>query len=227
MGWRPLPARMKLVTVRLVPAGDALDPVEQAIADEPGVTREVMHHIRALDDGTGTLLCEFSGDQDRLEAILDAHPDVIDCSVAESGDGLFAFVHQEFRGDVGQLLALKDEHEFIVDGPMEYLDGGAIRVTLVGEITTIQAAMAALPKTVGVEIEQVGDYELGTERLFARLTERQRETVQVAMRLGYFHDPRRATYEDIAEELGCGRETVGEHLRKAQETVFGAITPVG
>lgn len=217
---------MKLVTLRLVPRGDALNPVEQAIADEPGVSREVMHHIRALDDGTGTLLCEFAGDRDRLEAVLDAHADVIDFSVAEAGDGLFAYVHEEFRGEVGRLLAIKAAHEFIVDEPMEYLEDGALRVTLVGELATVQSAMDALPETVEVTVERVGDYVPGAERLFSRLTERQQETVRVATQLGYFHDPRRATYEDIAAELGCRPETVGEHLRKAQETVFEAITPV-
>lgn len=218
--------RMKLVTLRLVPEGTAINPVEQAIADEPGVSREVMHHIRALDDGTGTLLCEFSGDADRLDAVLASHPDVIDYSVAETDGALFAYVHEEFRGEVGRLLDLKAEFEIIVDEPMEYLADGSVRVSVVGELATIQAAAEAIPDSIEVVVERVGDFHPGAERLFSQLTDRQQETVRAATRLGYFRDPRGATYEDVAEAVGVGPETVGEHLRKAQATVFEAITPV-
>lgn len=145
---------MKLVTLRLVSEGTVVNPVEQAIADEPGVSREVMHHIRALGDGTGTLLCEFSGDADRLTAVLSSHPDVIDYSVAETYRGVFVYVHEEVRGEIVRLLKLKDAHEVIVDEPIEYLDGGAFQVNAVGELSTIQAATDDIPEAVDVVVQR-------------------------------------------------------------------------
>lgn len=216
---------MRYVTFRLVPDGAALNAVEARLADEPAVTREAMHHIRILEDDTGVLLVELAGDPDAAEAVFEAHADVIAHSVSRAGDRLFAHVHQEFPGEVGELLGIQQRYGLIVDPPMEYADGGSVLVTAVGERRTIREALAEIPEAVGVEIEAVGEYRPGAERLFEKLTERQREAVAAAQRLGYFDDPRRATYEDIAGVLDCRPETVGEHLRKAQATVFAEVVP--
>lgn len=216
---------MRSVTVRFIPDGTAMNAVEQRLADEPAVTREVMHHIRILEDDTGVLFCELAGDRAKAEAVFETHPDVIAHSVSQVEDRLYAYVHQEFPGDVGELLGIPQRYELIVDTPIEYGDGGSFVVTVIGEQETIQKAFTDIPAGVEFEIEAVGEYRPGTERLFAELTKRQQETVRVAQQLGYFTDPRRATYDDIADVLGCRPETAGEHLRKAQETLFADIVP--
>jgi len=222
---RTVHGAVRYVTFRIVPAGNAINAVEQRLADEPDVTREAMHHIRMLADGTGVLLCELAGDRNRAEAVFEQHPDVITYSVSEVDGRIYAPAHQAFPGDVGRLLEIPQRHELIVDTPIEYGEDGSFVVTVLGDQETIRAALADVPENLGLEIEAIGEYRPGAERLFADLTERQREAVAVALERGYFSDPRRATYADLAEDLGCSPETVGEHLRKAQATLFSEVVP--
>ena len=217
---------MKHLTARVDPPGEAFSNVEGVLVEDPALTRELVHHIRVLNDGTGTLLCEFSGDPDRLDEILAEHPEVIEYRVTAGPDWLYGYIHEEFPSEGGELLAIQSEYDFIIDEPIELLAGGAIRVTLVGPIETIREAMAAFPDGVTAEVERIVEYNPEAARLFDELTDRQQETVVAAMRLGYFDDPRGATYDEIAAEMGCRPETVGEHLRKAEATVFEAITPI-
>jgi hypothetical protein len=54
-----------------------------------------------------------------------------------------------------------------------------------------------------------------------RLTDRQREVVRTAQRLGYFEYPRETDAEAVAAAVGIARSTFSEHLAAAQRQVFG------
>jgi hypothetical protein len=59
-----------------------------------------------------------------------------------------------------------------------------------------------------------------------RLTDRQREVVRTARRLGYFEYPREADAEAVADAVGIARSTFAEHLAAAQRRVFdGLVDP--
>ena len=45
----------------------------------------------------------------------------------------------------------------------------------------------------------------------------------MAVEHGYYEIPRRATHEDIADELGCAPSTVDEHLRKAESRILTSL----
>ncbi|SFR37605.1 MULTISPECIES: helix-turn-helix domain-containing protein [Halorubrum] len=53
-----------------------------------------------------------------------------------------------------------------------------------------------------------------------RLTDRQREAVRTAQRLGYFEHPRGASATEVADAIGIARTTFSEHLAAAQRRVF-------
>lgn len=57
----------------------------------------------------------------------------------------------------------------------------------------------------------------------ARLTERQREVVRTAQRLGYFEHPRGASATEVADAIGIARATFSEHLAAAQRRVFDEL----
>jgi predicted DNA binding protein len=52
--------------------------------------------------------------------------------------------------------------------------------------------------------------------LLRSLTDRQRELLIAARRLGYYSYPRTADADDVARFTGLSRSTVVEHLRKAE-----------
>ena len=56
-----------------------------------------------------------------------------------------------------------------------------------------------------------------------RLTDRQREVLEVAYRMGYFSYPREGNATAVAEELGIVRSTFAEHLAAAQRRLFEGI----
>jgi predicted DNA binding protein len=44
--------------------------------------------------------------------------------------------------------------------------------------------------------------------------------LEVAVAEGYYHNPREATHEDIANVVGIAPTTVGDHLREIEMNVF-------
>ena len=57
----------------------------------------------------------------------------------------------------------------------------------------------------------------------SRLTERQREVLQLAHSMGYFDHPKRANASDVAAELDISTSTLSEHLSAAQRKVLDSI----
>jgi predicted DNA binding protein len=64
-----------------------------------------------------------------------------------------------------------------------------------------------------------------TNVLFGDLTQKQSDALLTAFRFGYYNSPRQVTTEHIATNLGVGRTTYEEHLRKAENRVIAALIP--
>jgi predicted DNA binding protein len=75
--------------------------------------------------------------------------------------------------------------------------------------TVLQAASDVPAESVGATVP-VAD-------LAAGLTRRQLEALQLAVRSGYYEVPRRVEARDLAAQVGLGRSTFEEHLRKAEQ----------
>ncbi len=54
----------------------------------------------------------------------------------------------------------------------------------------------------------------------SKLTEKQREVLIAAYKLGYYDIPRRINSELLAKKLNIGSSTLGEHLRKAERRLL-------
>ncbi|MFP8952995.1 helix-turn-helix domain-containing protein [Natrialbaceae archaeon A-arb3/5] len=55
------------------------------------------------------------------------------------------------------------------------------------------------------------------------LTDRQREVLSTAHRMGYFEHPKRANAGEVADELGITGTTFTEHIAAAQSKLLGAV----
>lgn len=214
---------MRYVTVRAEPVVDrGFHPLGSAMVDDPTVTPGPIHQVEMVDGGTGISLTEVRAGLDRYRTILAESPHVIEYTVAGEDRG-YVYTHFELDDLSRRLLRFRRGSELMVDTPIEFGSDGAIRVTLVGEKSAFGDAFADLPDAVDLEVLETGRYDPGVRQLFDRLTARQQEVLAAAVRAGYYDDPRRATHEDLAADLGLSPSTVGEHLRKIESRVLTAF----
>lgn len=57
----------------------------------------------------------------------------------------------------------------------------------------------------------------------SRLTPRQQEVVETAYTLGYYEQPRQASGEEVAEQLGIAQSTFCQHLRRGEQKLMQFI----
>lgn len=75
-------------------------------------------------------------------------------------------------------------------------------------------------RSIVAEFREIGEVNVRRLTQFGsdapRLTDRQREVIEAALREGYFEWPRRIDSEELAAHLEISRATCLEHLRKAE-----------
>lgn len=216
---------MRFITFLLVPPDGSFHPIEEAIAADASLERRAIHRFRLLEDGTVVSMYEIRGDRGRVQELVETHPSAESCSTTALGERVFAHVHFQPSDLTERVYGISREVDLVLDMPMEYAERGALRITAIGTLDTFREAMESMPEEVGLRLLGTGDYVPKDEGLYAQLTERQRETLRVAVEAGYYEEPREVTYRDVADELGVSTGTVGEHLRKIESTVLKGILP--
>jgi len=213
---------MRYATVVISPDGDGLQPTDEALTNEPAVTRDAIHQINLLSDDTCVTLYGVRGDLDGAADILAAQPDVVAYDVSGDREGL-AYIHFRPTDTVARLLSIVQDNEIVLQTPIDTLDDGGVRVTLVGDDETIQRVVGSIPDSLRLSLEGIGDYHPDSGQLFSVLTARQQEILEAAVELGYYEEPRGATHEEIARAVGVSAGTVGEHLRKVEGKVLASL----
>jgi predicted DNA binding protein len=221
---------MRYVELRVRPEERWFHPIDRHLANDPDLRRGTIHDINRLEDGTAVLLYEVAGPKERIDDILEAHGTGLSRETTSVGDYtlVWAYVDPEDGSTssvVADLLDVADRYRVVVDTPFEFTDDNELRLTLVAEADVIRDLFAAVPDAARVTVERTGDYEPERVRLFSALTARQQEVVLAAIEVGYDDEPRRATYDDVAEAVGCSATTVGEHLRKVERRFVRELAP--
>lgn len=95
-------------------------------------------------------------------------------------------------------------------------------LSIVGGAAAIQAAIDGIPEPIDVDVREIGGFARagGPGSL---LSDGQRETAERALELGYYEFPRRATLEDVAEDIGRAKSTAREHLHKTEAKVVPSV----
>jgi predicted DNA binding protein len=193
------------------------------IADNPDLRRGQVHHINLLSDDTVAALYEIEGDGDVLREALEESDEILSHDVIDVSDDTYhVYVHVEQGEPVVGLLSIVDDRRLMIDTPMEFVEEG-VRATVIGEQETLREALDDLPDGVKVDVRRVGEYSPQDDRVLASLTDRQREVLRVAARLGYYDVPRSATHDEVAESLGCAPSTASEHLRKIESKIVDTL----
>lgn len=215
---------MRFIELRLSPAG-GFHFFDRVVSNEPAVNREAIHRMTLLDDGTALTIYELSGDPERINLVVEEHFGAIAYQFSRLEENSLIYAHIKPNETVAKLLRIPRTHQLIIDTPMYFTNDGALRVTLVGADEALREALPEIPEHVSHTITEIGDYQPDRERLFSMLSERQQETLKAAVQLGYYRDPRQATYKDIAAALDRSDGTIGEHLRKAENTILSGVVP--
>jgi hypothetical protein len=218
--------RMRYATIVITPGEEGLHPADRALSTDPAVARETIHNINLLNDGTCVTLYELSGDLDRADELLSTHSAVIAADVSGESDGI-AYIHFEPNFTVEALLTIVQMYEFVLDTPIDCTDRGGIRVRIVGDDATLQAAIATIPDPLTVTLETNSEYHAAIDDLFATLTARQQEVLTTAVEEGYYQVPRQTTHERLADRLDLTPSTIGEHLRRIEARVLSEVVAVG
>lgn len=209
---------MQYVSLTLVP--------EEGWGRPDDFPRETIHYMNLLADGTAVFLTEYPGDESTVAERVAGHYEPIEVHVSGLGENALAYVHFEPNPPEAAPLRVLDEHPVAIDMPV-YVGCETLHVTVVGDAAALREALADVPDGFDVGVQKTGRYDPPTmsSSLFAQLTESEQTTLQAALRLGYYEVPRTANHEDVADELGISRSTVGEHLRRAESKLVSKIIP--
>jgi predicted DNA binding protein len=79
-----------------------------------------------------------------------------------------------------------------------------------------------MPDAMRVHVEAIRQFPSARVDPTTSLSDRQQETIETALELGYYDTPREATHADIAEQLGLAPNTVTEHLQKGEAALVRA-----
>jgi hypothetical protein len=104
--------------------------------------------------------------------------------------------------------------------PVEIRDE-KIRFSFFGSPEQIRKSLEKVAFTgLRYKIVSLTDAKFSPNSPLAKLTEKQREVIITAYKLGYYDIPRRINSEKLAKKLNIGNSTLGEHLRKAERCLL-------
>lgn len=121
----------------------------------------------------------------------------------------------------GGAAAAIDRPGLVVRRPLVYEDG-CIYGHIVGDPAVLQATLDGVPESVSVRVDAIRQFPSPDLHPTSALSDRQREALRAAVRMGYYEIPRAATQADIAAEMGCATNTASEHLRKGEAKLVRA-----
>lgn len=107
--------------------------------------------------------------------------------------------------------------------PLEISDG-KIKFSFLGSPEQVKSFLKGID-SIGMHyrIVLLTDLNFSPISPLNKLTEKQREVLITAYKLGYYDIPRKANSEELAKKMGLVDSTVVEHLRKAERSLIKQI----
>lgn len=174
-------------------------------------------------DGTETITSYVSGTVEAYETLMDGRDDVLDLDITPAGDGFFTYLRRELGRDGLSLLNALSQRTVVVIPPIEIGPDRTIRMTLAGHPDDLRAILAQTPEGISIDVRSIRD---GMSATPTRLSERQRESLRSAWKVGYYEIPRRNGIEAVAAELDCAVSTASELLRRAESRLVANVLDV-
>ena len=181
-----------------------------------------------LGDDTMIELCCIEADSINSEWCWGVESATIEQETLHENNGMhymFRHFNPHEDSELHQLISGFTEHQLLVICPINFARNNGISLTVIGATEYVQAAFSNLPSKIGqaIEVHQITEQmpAIGNKR--SDLTDRQREVLDTAVKLGYYSVPRRATAGDVADIVGCAPSTTSEHLRKIESRIVADL----
>ncbi|MCG1005534.1 helix-turn-helix domain-containing protein [Halorubrum lacusprofundi] len=205
---------MRYVRVEFAFPPSVRHPMHDFLDDGDGWRTELLTWRRLPDETLVTLFRVVAPREWYLERLRTV--DSIDRFETAPGDDAFYLkAYERLGGPLETFFDAFVDTEFLSVPPVVYRSGGRLSFGLIGPPNQLRDVLSAVPDPIDVTVERVGSY--GGRRLAgANLTERQREALCAARRVGYYDVPRSGSVADVAEAIECSPSTAGAHLRKGE-----------
>jgi len=196
-------------------------PMHEFAMDHGGYTAYWQLHWEGRPETGMRILFYIEGPREPyLDALEERTESAAHAVTDAAGDGFYLYVDADLEGLDRGLAAAVDRPGTLLVPPLEYRMDGSIVASLVGPAAELSAAVEDVPDSLSPEVLWIRSYGEASFRSAGVLTDRQREVVAAALEAGYYEEPREATVEGVADEVGVAPSTAAEHLRKAEATVM-------
>ncbi|ELZ32066.1 helix-turn-helix domain-containing protein [Halorubrum tebenquichense] len=213
---------MRYVQVTVTFPPSVRHPMHAFLDDGDGWRTEMVTWRRLPDETLATLFRVAAPREPYLERLRAV--DTIERFETAPGDPPFYLkAYERLGGPLEAFLGAFADTELISVPPLVYRSGGRLSFGLIGPPDQLRDALASMPDRIEVEIGRIGSYAGGRRLAGVEVTERQREVVRAARRVGYYEVPRTGSVGDVADAVGCSSSTAGTHLRKAESALVDAF----
>lgn len=203
---------MKSMHVALRFSEEALLPLHRGLCESPDLHRETILGGQSVD-GVETISSFVRGRPSAYESLLTERASVVEYAITPDEEGFFLYLRQELGPEGLSILDTLARDTVVVVPPIEFHSDRTTRMTLVGHPDDLGAVSRSIPEGVTVDVLRVGS---GVTPSRTSISERQRDALDVARRVGYFEVPRRNGIATVAAELGCAVSTASELLRRGE-----------
>jgi predicted DNA binding protein len=215
---------MKHIRITVRPELAPSPPFLEYLLTSPDVTEAHAIDWNRGASATSTHLYGIGGDAEQFGHLARQTTGVESVTLSKTSDRV-SYAHLELRDEdvpiFGGAAKAVNRLGLLVRRPLVYRDG-EIQGHIIGSPDVLQRTLDTLPETIDVHVDEIHQFPSATVNPTTTLSERQQETIETALALGYYDTPRAATHEDIADELGLAPNTVSEHLQKGEATLIRA-----
>lgn len=213
----------RALSIALTPADNGVHVIDSAIAGTDPVARQKLPYADVFDDGFCLLVSLLSGrNPAALRHELADHPAVVTGRLLAREHCHTLSAHVEPGPPSTGIRRAFRQYALVYERPGLFSDG-RLSVTLGGTEPEFKGALDALPGTVSVDVERVGDHDPAADSALSVLTERQQEALYAAVRSECYESPRRTTPAELGAPLDCPPDTADDPLREAERTVLSAV----
>lgn len=194
-------------------------PLGTVFENLPGVTVELERLIPHQ-----TLIIPYfwvrGAEAEDIEAAFETHAGVTDIRLIDSVEDQYLMRAEWEREYVGVLTALAETNIVVLEG-IGTKDGWTFEVRGESRESISEFRIFCQEKDIPIDIRSVHAL-LPIQGEGYELTDTQREALVVAYERGYFDSPRKASLEDVAEDLGISQQSLSSRLRRGHRRLIGA-----